>query len=402
MSATPMKLTFPGHSGAELAARLELPTGTAKAFALFAHCFTCGKDLSVSRKMSEALTREGIAVLRFDFTGLGGSGGDFASTNFTSNLSDLVSAAAYLRDHYQAPSLLIGHSLGGTAMLAVADQIPEAKAIATIGAPADPSHLLQHFEQDLSNAETDTETEFNLGPRRFSVKQQFFADLQQQDVIHKIKNLKRALLILHAPLDNIVSIDNATEIFIAAKHPKSFCSLDSADHLLSNEEDAAYAAQIIAAWSRRYIGHNQIQEQAQNEAGFITIRETGLGNYQNQIQAGPHRFIADEPPNVGGLGTGPSPYELLSAALGACTSITMRMYANRKKYPLDRITIKVSHKKIHGEDTTAESKIDHFFRDIHLEGNLSDEEKAKILGIADKCPVHRTLEKGAQILTNEV
>ncbi|NRG19374.1 OsmC family protein [Rhizobiales bacterium] len=409
MSAKPIRLTFEGAHGAELAARLDLPTGTVEAYALFAHCFTCSKDVTAARKIAEALTRRGIAVLRFDFTGLGGSGGDFGSTNFSSNLEDLRRAANHMRENLEAPKLLIGHSLGGAAMLAVAADIPEAKAVATIGAPAEADHVTHNFSAHLDEIEQSGAATVSLVGRDFRIEKQFIEDLRSQDVEARVSQLKKALLVLHAPLDDVVGIDNATKIFVAAKHPKSFVSLDNADHLLSNQQDAAYAADVIAAWASRYIELKDSAGEAA-EDGVVEVRETGLGKFQAMVQAGPHRLLADEPVSVGGFASGPSPYDFLSAALGACTSMTLRMYAERKNLPLDRVSVEIGHAKVHAQDCSdcaeelrgRNGKIDRFERRIALEGDLDADTRKRLLEIADKCPVHRTLEAGVAVITKEV
>ncbi|WP_186389960.1 alpha/beta fold hydrolase [Stappia sp. TSB10P1A] len=407
MPAQPVRLTFEGHDGAELSARLDLPTGRVRAYALFAHCFTCSKDGAAGRRIAEALTREGIAVLRFDFTGLGGSGGDFASTNFSSNVADLLKAAAFLRETHAAPKLLIGHSLGGAAMLAAAHEIPEALAVATIAAPADADHVLKNFRADLERIRDDGAAVVELAGRRFTIEKQFLEDIAEQNVRERVAHLHKALLVLHAPRDETVGIDNATRIFVAAKHPKSFVSLDSADHLLTDPADAAYAAGVIAAWASRYIGMEA--EAAQVEAKGVEVSETGLGKFQAMVVAGRHRLIADEPEAVGGLDSGPSPYGYLSAALGACTVMTLRMYAERKGLAVTRISATVTHGKVHAADCLEctqelrgrDGRIDRFERRITIEGDLDAETRARLLEIADRCPVHRTLEAGAVIVTRE-
>ncbi|GGE94628.1 OsmC family protein [Stappia taiwanensis] len=406
MSATPIRLTFPGAQGAELAARLDLPTGPVRAYALFAHCFTCSKDLVAARRISEALTREGIGVLRFDFTGLGGSGGDFASTNFSSNVGDLLKAAAFLRDNYEAPRLLIGHSLGGAAMLAVASEIPEAVAVATIGAPADAEHVVHNFRGDLETIRAQGEADVTLDGRSFTIRRQFLDDIAGHSVRGKVENLKKALLVMHAPRDEIVGIDNATALFVAAKHPKSFVSLDTADHLLSNPADAIYAAGVIAAWAARYLASEA--PEAEEEAGAgVLVSETGQGKFQAMVRSGAHRMLADEPEAVGGFDSGPSPYDYLSTALGACTVMTLRMYAERKGIAVDRISTRVFHAKVHADDCMEcdedlkgkGGRIDRFDRVLRIEGSLDTGTRQRLQEIADKCPVHRTLEAGALVVT---
>jgi len=408
MTTSPLKLEFEGAHGARLAARLDLPAGEITAFALFAHCFTCSKDILGARHIAGALSAEGIAVLRFDFTGLGGSGGDFSSTGFSSNVEDLRRAADFLRDNYEAPQLLVGHSLGGAAMLAVAGDIPEARAVVTIGAPSEAEHVIHNFKGSVGEIREKGEGEVDLAGRRFTIRKEFLDDLQAQSITEKTAHLGKALLVMHAPLDDTVGIDNATNIFVAAKHPKSFVSLDTADHLLTRNEDAAYAARVIAAWSGRYLDKSRAAIADEVKDG-VEVVETGQGKYQVMVSSGPHRLIADEPAAVGGLDSGPSPYGYLSAALGACTVMTLRMYADRKGLGVSRIGTRVLHGKVHAADCeecseaqkARDGKIDRFERQITLEGDLDVETRARMLEIADKCPVHRTLEAGAAVVTRE-
>ncbi len=405
MPSMTSRASFPGHSGASLAARLDMPNGRVRAFALFAHCFTCSKDLIAVRRIAADLARAGIAVLRFDFTGLGSSEGEFASTNFSSNVEDLLAAADWLRENHAAPALLIGHSLGGAAMLAVAADIPEARAVVTIGAPADTDHVLANFGSDLATIERDGQAEVTLAGRRFRIARQFVEDVRGVRLAERIRAMRRPLLILHSPLDETVGINNATAIFLAARHPKSFVSLDTADHLLTRAEDAAFAASVIAGWASRYLEAETPQGEAAIE--HVRVTETGEGKFQNAVQAGTHRLFADEPAAAGGLDSGPSPYDFLSIALGACTSMTLRMYADFKKIPLGRVSVDVSHAKIHAKDcldcTDEErgsgKRIDRFERVISIEGDLPPELAGKIEEIAGKCPVHRTLEGSSKVKT---
>lgn len=405
---SPIRLSFPGASGAELSARLDLPACPPRAFALFAHCFTCSKDLTASRTIASALNSAGIGVLRFDFTGLGGSGGDFGSTNFTMNLGDLKAAAAFLDEHYAAPHLLVGHSLGGAAVIAVAGEIGSVKAVATIGAPAETSHVAGHLGDSLQTILEQGEAEVALADRPFRIKRQFLEDLDRHDIEASAAALGKPLLVLHAPTDTTVGIENASRIFRAAKHPKSFVSLDTANHLLTDKADAAYAASVIAAWADRYVGNGRARAGgAHDEALGVTVRETAQGKFQAMVSAGPHLVVADEPTAVdGGLGSGLSPYEFLASALGACTTMTVRMYADFKKLPLDRVTVHVMHEKRHaegaGQAIEKAPPVDHFTREITLEGDLSDEQRRRIVAIAGRCPVHRTLERGAEVTTREV
>ncbi|MGI9351958.1 MAG: bifunctional alpha/beta hydrolase/OsmC family protein [Rhizobiaceae bacterium] len=404
--ATTQRLDFDGSLGAKLSARLDMPDGSVRAYAIFAHCFTCSKDLHATRRISAALSERGIAVLRFDFTGLGNSDGDFASTNFSSNRHDLTIAADYLRENFEAPGLLIGHSLGGAAVLSVAGDIPEVNAVVTIGAPAEAEHVVHNFGAKLDEISEKGEAEVSLGGRTFSVRKQFIEDLQSNDVLDKVARLKKPLLVMHSPIDDTVGVENATKIFIAAKHPKSFVSLDQADHLVSKDRDADFAASVIAAWAERYVA-DRVYADGEVLENTIRVSETGAGKFQNTVLAGTHRLLADEPKSVGGLDTGPTPYGYLSAALGTCTSMTMRMYADFKKINVGKITVDVSHSKVHAADceictedeTAAGGKIDIFEREIEIEGLEDETLRAKMLEIADKCPVHKTLEKGAKVKT---
>lgn len=396
-------LKFTGSDGQELAARLQLPlSGKAKAYAIFAHCFSCGKDVVAANRISEALADLGIAVLRFDFTGLGQSKGDFADTNFSTNLDDLEAAADFLRSNYQAPALLIGHSLGGAAVLAVAHKMPEVNAVVTIGAPAEPAHVAHLFDNVRDRIEEVGEAEISLGGSRpLRIKKQFLSDLEKYDAKSAIPKLKRALLVMHAPLDTIVGIDNAGQIFGAAKHPKSFISLDGADHLLTRKEDAAYAAEVIAGWASKYL---DIREEAPLKAaqGEVVVKQAD-GKFAQRIAAGPHAMRADEPKAYGGDESGPTPYDLVLAGLGACTSMTIKMYADRKGWPVDDVEVKLTHEKMHASACetceTEDGKIDHIHRTIHIEGDLSEEQRQSLLVIADKCPVHRTLHSEVHITT---
>ncbi len=396
------KLTFPGAGGEMLAARLELPAGPPRAYALFAHCFTCTKDIFAAARIAAGLAGQGIAVLRFDFTGLGHSEGEFANTNFSSNVADLLKAADYLRESRAAPALMIGHSLGGAAVLAAAGQVPEVKAVATIGAPADPGHVEHLFQASRPEIEAAGEAEVLLAGRPFRIKRQFLEDIAAQKLEAAVAGLKRPLAVFHAPRDQTVGIENAGKIFVAAKHPKSFVSLDDADHLLSRKADAIYVAEVLAAWANRYIGGEDPAE-LKAPAGSVVVQETGEGRFTQRIAAGPHALRADEPESVGGFDSAPGPYDLVLAGLGACTSMTLRMYAERKKWPLEQVTVTLQHAKIHAEDCanceTASGKLDRIERRLALTGDLDAAQRSKLLEIADKCPVHRTLESEVLVAT---
>lgn len=398
------RFQFEGEGGHQLAAALDLPEREPSAYALFAHCFTCGKDIVAARRIAGALAAKGIAVLRFDFTGLGSSEGDFANATFTSNVADLVRAADHLRQTRRAPEILIGHSLGGAAVLAAAAKIPEAKAVATIGAPSDPAHVTGIFKDRLEDIRKDGAARVSLAGRPFTVKRQFLDDIAEQGLMEHIARLRKALLVLHSPTDDVVGIDNATRIFVAAKHPKSFVSLAGADHLLSGKRDSLYAAEVIAAWATRYLDVAASQPAAAGAAPRqVVVSETGNGPFQNMIKIGPHDLLADEPVANGGTDAGPGPYDFLLAALGACKSMTMRLYANRKSFPLDRAVVTLQHGKIHAQDCaeceTKEGMLDQIDVAITLEGPLDGEQRRRILEIADRCPVHRTLSSEIRIRT---
>lgn len=404
MSNISQSLTFEGSSGGMLSAKLDLPAGAVLATALFAHCFTCSKDIFAARRVASDLARRGIAVMRFDFAGLGGSEGDFADTTFSSNVDDLVLAAGVLAQRIEAPSILVGHSLGGAAVLCAVGRLPGVKAVATIGAPADAGHVVRNFSADLPRIEADGEGEVTLAGRSFRIRKSFLDDIGDQSLLDHVGRLKAALLVLHAPRDEVVGIDNASRIFTAAKHPKSFVSLDTADHLVSRHEDAAYVAEMISAWASRFIGRDE--EPEEDHAG-VQVAETGEGRFQNVVRAGRHRLFADEPESVGGLGSGPDPYAFLSIGLAACTSMTLRLYAEHKKIDLGRIAVEVAHDKIYAEDCEdcadeirgRSGKIDRFERTISVGSDIDRSLGEKLIEIADKCPVHRTLTGGAPVVT---
>lgn len=395
------KLTFTGHSGDTLAARLDLPEGPHLATALFAHCFTCSKDIPAARRIAQRLAAMGIAVLRFDFTGLGHSAGEFRNTTFSSNVADLRLAAEALAARGMAPSLLIGHSLGGAAVLKAVRSIPGVKAVATIGAPFDPGHVTHNFAEALETIAVQGEAEVQLGGRPFRIRKAFVEDVTAEKLAPEIAAMKAALLVLHAPLDAQVGIENATQIFAAAKHPKSFVTLDDSDHLITRAADADYAAEVIAAWVGRYLDLRPPAPPPGVPEGITRVSEADPAGFLQDVSAGPsHHIQADEPLAYGGTNRGLTPYQLLAAGLGACTSMTLRMYARQKGWPLTHVSVDVMHDKVHGQDAKgAHDRIDSFVRRIHLEGDLDTAQQERLLEIADKCPVHRTLETGARIVT---
>ena len=399
------RFQFEGEGGVQLAAALELPEGEPVAYALFAHCFTCGKDVLAAKRIAVALSMKGIAVLRFDFTGLGSSEGDFANSTFSSNVADLVRAAAHLRGTRSAPAILIGHSLGGAAILAASAKIPEARAVVTIAAPSDPSHVTGLFRDRLEDIRKDGEAEVSLAGRAFTIKREFLDDVAEHNLMADIGKLHRALLVMHSPTDDTVGIENATRIFVTARHPKSFVSLAGADHLLSQKRDSTYVADVIAAWATRYIDADATEQPVNTGEAprRVVVRETRDSKFQNAVTVGPHRIVADEPVAAGGEDSGPGPYDLLLAALGACKSMTMRLYADRKSFPLERATVTLAHSKIYAKDCaeceTREGMLDQIEVAIGLEGPLDADQRKRILEIADKCPVHRTLTSEIHIVT---
>ena len=396
------RVEFSNGRGDKLAALLDLPERPARAYALFAHCFTCGKDNAAAARISRGLTAQGIGVLRFDFTGLGGSDGEFANTNFSSNVADLVAAADFLRTEGRAPSLLIGHSLGGTAVLFAGAQIAEVVAVATIGAPASPGHVLRQFQVNLDEIEAQGEAEVSLAGRTFRIQRQFLEDLRNRSLESVIGHWKRALLVLHSPLDEVVSIDEAGKIFGAARHPKSFLSLEGADHLLSDLSRAQYVASTIAAWADMYLPAREEAESPEVAEGGLHVGE-GNRRFLRDIFSDDHYWLADEPTRMGGDNLGPDPYEHLLAALGACTSMTIRLYANRKSWPLEDVQVLLSHDREYRRDCEDcgenERQLEVLNREISFSGPLDEAQHSRLLEIADRCPVHRTLTGRLQIRT---
>lgn len=401
------KFDFPGADGSTLAGRLELPAGGAKAYALFAHCFTCSKDVFAAARISRALAERGIAVLRFDFTGLGASDGEFANTNFSSNVADLVAAANAIAERFEAPKLLIGHSLGGAAVLAAAGDIPSVEAVATIGAPAEPGHVSHLFADSVDEIRAKGVAEVAIAGRQFRVASHFLDDIEETRLAARIRSLGAernvALITCHAPDDKIVTIDNGEAIFAAASYPKSFVTLDGADHLLSNRKHAIYVADIIGAWTEQHLTGKPAREESPEARDVVTVTETGESKFANLVHAGRHLMTADEPPSVGGTDTGPTPYKLLLAALGACTTMTMRMYADRKGWAVGRLGVELSHDKVHAKDCEdceeVEGKVDVIQRTLILDPDLAPDMRQKLREIADKCPVHRTLEGQPKVRT---
>lgn len=396
------KVSFKNDSGQNLSGRLELPADQLPHnFALFAHCFTCNKNLSAIRNISRALTSAGFGVLRFDFTGLGESDGDFEDTNFSGNVEDLVAASNYLAERHMAPTLLIGHSLGGAAAIFAAAEIESVKAVVTIGAPSDPEHVTRLLKDDVEDINKNGVATVNLSGRDFTIKKQFLDDLQSKSLAKVARNLRKALLVMHSPQDTTVGIKNAEEIYIAARHPKSFVTLDGADHLLMRKEDSEYVGMVIAGWASRYV---EIPKTKNIRSNHNVVASLGSENgFTTQMKVGKHYMIADEPEEVGGKDFGPDPYELVSAGLSACTAMTIQMYAKRKKWDVKHVEVHIDYAKDYAVDCeqceTDTAKIDTFRREIKLEGDLDEKQLKRILQIADKCPVHKTLHSQTQVIT---
>lgn len=395
-------VSFRNADGIDLAGIVDRPDGPITAWVLFAHCFTCSKTTLAASRLAEGLSERGYGVLRFDFTGLGQSGGDFADTGFTTNVEDLKTAAAWMAEQGMTPQLLIGHSLGGAAAVVAAAQLPEIRAVATLGAPADAEHVIHQFDQKVPEIEAKGAAQVDIAGRPFVVGKVFLDSVRGAKVREAAASLRRPLLVMHSPRDEIVSIDNATGLFLAAKHPKSFVSLDPAGHMLNKRPDTDYVADVIAGWSRRYLDNDE-PDAAPAPSDVVRVSETGeAGPYQNSVQIDGRTFFADEPKSVGGADTGPNPYQWVTAGLGACTSMTLRMYANRKNWPLEKVTVDLTHSRQHHVDCETcgpNDKIDVFSREIKIEGPLDDEQRQRLLEIADRCPVHRTLESQAVVET---
>ncbi|MCJ8311542.1 MAG: OsmC family protein [Saccharospirillaceae bacterium] len=402
----PINVTFKNRQGLNLSGVLHTPqTGEIRAYALFAHCFTCTKNIKAAVNIAQAMAQHGLAVLRFDFTGLGDSDGDFSDTHFSSNIDDIEDAALFLENEYQAPSVLVGHSLGGTAVLAAAQRIKSAKAVVTIGSPADADHILHLFQNDIKTINTTGIATVKLAGRPFTIKKSFIDDTKAQKVKDNLHHLRKALLVMHSPIDEIVSVDQAAELFKNAKHPKSFISLDNADHLLSNSKHSIQAGTLLTQWVLQYLPEpivvftypqgdkDKVVANINSDKGFVTT-----------INAQGHYLLADEPLNVGGSDLGPTPYAYLSSGLAACTVMTIKMFVERKKWNLDSVKVNVIHNKIHSEECAdcekSSTKIDHFERELIIEGDLSNEQREVLLKIANRCPVHKSLSESAKVSTS--
>jgi len=398
------KVTFKNPEGQTLVGRLELPADKyPHNFAVFAHCFTCNKNLLAAKNIGKALTSNGFGVLRFDFTGLGESEGDFADTNFSGNVEDLVAASKFLEEQYQAPTLIIGHSLGGAAAIFAASEISSIKAVATAGAPSNPVHVQHLFKSGVEEIQSTGKAKVNLSGRDFTIKKQFLDDLETKSLPETAKALRKPLLVLHSPQDDTVGIKNAEEIYMAARHPKSFISLDGADHLLSKKEDSIYVGNVIAGWANRYL-ESEKETSTLKTKHQVAVSLNALDRFSTQMKVGNHYMVADEPESYGGNDFGPSPYELVSAGLSACTAMTIQTYTKRKGWPVENVEVHTSYSKLHALDCenceNDNAKIDTFHREIRLTGELDDKQKTRIMQIADKCPVHKTLHTKTQVISN--
>ncbi|WP_296703247.1 bifunctional alpha/beta hydrolase/OsmC family protein [Algoriphagus sp.] len=400
----PLKLTFRNRKGLDLAAHLYIPLDqNPRFYAVFAHCFTCSQNFSAVRRISTSLSQQGIAVLSFDFTGLGRSDGEFEESTFSSNISDLLDASDFLERNYESPKMMVGHSLGGAAVMYASFDLPKVEAVITIGAPAFPGHIKKLFKESISKIKEMGSAEVVIGGRPFRVSKQFLEDLEQKPLENMLKKLNKSLLIMHSPQDEIVDIQNAAELYNAAKHPKSFISLDGSDHMVSKETDSEYVGEVIASWSKRYVSLEKTTENLYDtEGNQVKVRLSGPG-FTTEIKTPHHHMIADEPLEVGGDNLGPNPYDFLMASLGSCTAMTLKMYADRKKWKLNEVTVFLNHDKVHLNDSKnpseKESKVSRFTRLINLEGALDEDQRQRLLEISHRCPVHRTLEEDIVIQT---
>ncbi|MBT8315790.1 MAG: alpha/beta fold hydrolase [Maribacter sp.] len=400
------KVNFKNKEGQSLVGRLELPVNQhPHNYVIFAHCFTCNKNLAAIRNIGKALTSNGFGVLRFDFTGLGESEGEFGDTNFSGNVEDLIAAADFLNGNYSAPTLLIGHSLGGAAVIYAAAQIESIRAVATIGAPSNPQHVQHLLHSSLDEIAQNGKAIVNLSGRDFTIKKQFLDDLESKTLPKTIANLRKPILVMHSPQDNTVGIQNAEEIYKAAYHPKSFISLDGADHLLMNKKDSVYVGEVISGWAKRYLNIDDSKELLETEHQVVVSLDFDDG-FTTEMKVGKHYMIADEPTSYGGNDFGPSPYDLVSAGLSACTAMTLQMYAKRKGWHINNVEVHSSYSKTHALDCedceSSNTKIDTFHRGIKINGDFDDKQRARLLQIANKCPVHKTLNSETQIITELV
>ncbi|NBC58407.1 MAG: alpha/beta fold hydrolase [Bacteroidetes bacterium] len=397
------KVKFKNKNEEELVGRLDLPVDKRiHSYCIFAHCFTCNKNLKAIKNISDGLTSSGFGVLRFDFTGLGQSDGAFEDTDFSHNVDDLIAASKFLEDHYEAPILIIGHSLGGTASIFAAHQLDHIKAYVTIGSPFQPEHVSKLLESKMDEIQSEGKAKVNVGGRSFTIKKDFLEDLQKNKIDEFLGDLKKPYLIFHSPQDEIVGVKNAELLYKNAHHPKSFVSLDGADHLMSNPKDSLYVGQVISSWASRYLDVFEKEKELKTKHQVVASLDQN-DDFTTDMALGSHRMQADEPEGFGGNNLGPNPYELVSGGLAACTAMTIQMYAKRKKWPVENVEVHINHKKDHCDDceniNDKNSKIDIFERDLILKGDLDDKQRQRLLEIANKCPVHKTLHSEVEVKT---
>lgn len=390
-----IRFDFPGAGAAILSGRLEVPASTPRGWAIFAHCLTCGKESHAAVRISRALAAAGIGVLRFDFAGVGQSEAREGGLGIASSVADLSAAIAAMTDAGMAPALLVGHSFGAAAVLAAAADAPTVEAVVAIAAPLGADRILRAIGAgNAAPDDTGGVQSVRISGRDFLLSATFADELDACPPLSSAAKLGRPLLLLHSPADAVAGFEDALAFYAAAAQPKSLVALDGADHLLTRQQDGDFAANIISAWAQRYLPILRADLVRPEQALGVVAAETGHGLYQLAMQSGAHRFLADEPLEVGGLDTGLSPYDFVSAGLAACTTMTMRLYAQRKNFPLERARTAVEHSKQPGDPAR-----DLFTRTIWLEGGLDAEQRAKLLAIANRCPVDLTLVRGSDVET---
>ena len=399
-----IRLEIENRKGLKLQAYLELPANQKpNHFAIFAHCFSCNSNFNAVKNISRSLSNHGFGVLRFDFTGLGRSEGEFAESHFSANVDDLIDVAQYLEKNYKAASLLVGHSLGGAAVIVAASKLESIKAVATVGAPATVNHVTHLFSHAIDEVADKGEVEVKIGGRPFKINQDFVNDFSKTDLPEITKKLRKPILVMHAPFDSVVGIENAHQIYHNAIHPKSFISLDDADHLLTRSTDSVYVGNMIGAWVDKYFPseeNNMIYTKGEQLVGHLNLVED---NFTTSIQTKKHSFIADEPASIGGNDFGPSPYDYLSAGLAACTVMTLKMYAERKKWDLQEVFVYITYSKKHSDDLEIDvekpTRFDHLQKKLKFIGDLDEKQTQRLKEIASKCPVHKTLHSETQVIT---
>lgn len=405
MIKSSQKITFENSRGEKLSARIAFPIDRKPHnFAVFANCFTSNKNFKAIRYITQSLTAEGFGVLSFDFTGLGESEGNFAGTAFSSSVDDLICAANYLKENYVAPTLIVGHSLGGAAVILAASQVDEIKAVVTSGTPSARQHVRNLLKSGIEEIEENGVAEVDIGGRPFTVKKEFIDDLVNQKLPGVVKQIRKSYLGLHSAQDTIVGIENESELYLAVRHPRSFISPDGADHLLSKEKDACCAGDLIVTWAKRYVEIPEIEELS-TQSRVVAYLDTSE-KFTTHIKADQRSLIADEPENFGANVFGPSPYQLVASGLATCTLMTLHLYAELKKWDLQEVFRHIRHETTHLEDwkdcENPKAQIDKFTRDLELIGDLDVEQKQKLLEVSGKCPVHQPPENVAHIETRMI